>query len=189
MRAFEFITAVFICVPLAVNATASTPLNIDNGNSLSEQKFSIEELGWMDKSHIEKQVKQIDALAQAKLGAQLHQDLNDLNIMQRLIDKRFVTADNIELQQAMGFVLGNVMLADFPNTLEWKIYKDKLGRSRAVCIKKTKECLFPVTMIQRRLQVGTTPEMKKLYDNAIERVAPLLPQYPYGGGVMHKLKE
>ena len=189
MRIFAFTSSLASCLLLAMNVAASAPLNIDNGNSLGEQKFFIKDLGWMDKNHIEKQVKKIDGLAQSKLGVQLHQDLNDLSIMQRMIDKGIVKTENIELQQAMGFVLGNVMLADFPSTFEWKIYEDKLGRSRALCVKKTKECLFPVTMIQRRLQVGAAPDIQKLYDNAIERVAYLLPQYPYGGGVMHKLKK
>jgi hypothetical protein len=167
---------------------AQTQLNIQQNSIVDEVKLSVRDLGWMDKSHMEKEVQKVDQLAQLKLGMQLHQNLSDLNLLQQLVDKNWVKNDDTSLQQAMGMALGNIMLADFPNTLEWKIYEDSLGRSRAVCAKGTKECIFPVTMIQRRMQIGTHPEMQKLYDNALARMEKFLPQIPYGGGILHKLE-
>lgn len=180
------LAAIVLCMGV-VTAQAQTQLNIQQSPVVDEVKLTIKDLGWMDKSHMEKEVQKVDQLAQLKLGRQLHKNLSDLDLLQQLVDKNWVKNDDTSMQQAMGMALGNVMLADFPNTLEWKIYEDSLGRSRALCAKGTKECIFPVTIIQRRMQIGTRPEMQKLYDTALARMEKFLPQIPYGGGILHKL--
>ena len=182
-----FRSSLLILSFLGAVCSAQTPLNIQQSTAMDDIKLTVKELGWMDKSHMEKEVEKVNQLAQLKLGMQLHRDLSDLNLLQLLVDKNWVKNEDVVLQQAMGIALGNIMLADFPNTLEWKIYEDNLGRSRAVCAKGTKECMFPVTMIQRRMQIGTRPDMQKLYDTAIMRMEKFLPQIPYGGGILHKL--
>ncbi|QEY14967.1 DUF3806 domain-containing protein [Cellvibrio sp. KY-GH-1] len=169
---------------------AQTPMNVVNKQAPTietKKEIQIKELGWMDKNRMDQETTKINELTQTKLGTPLRRDLSDLSTLQRIVDKELVATDNFELQQAMGVVLGNVMLADFPNTLEWKIYEDELGRSRALCARKTNDCLFPVTMLSRRMEVGTKPNVRKIYDDALLRMEKHLPKLPYDGGIMYRL--
>lgn len=167
--------------------TATPQRNTAQQNTTQQNKVTISELSWMDKNKSEKEIQTINELAESKLGVKIQRNLSDITTLQRLIDQKLVKADNIEAQQAMGVILGNVMQADFPSTLEWKVYEDAIGRSRALCVKNTQECLFPVTMLSRRMAVGTTPNVQKIYDDSIDMMKAFLPQLPYGGGTMHKL--
>lgn len=147
----------------------------------------ISDLGWMDRSQMDKQATKINDLTLTKLGTPIRGDLSDLATLQRLIDGRHVKMDDVDTQMAMGLVMGNVLLADFPQTLEWKIYEDELGRSRALCVKQAKECFFPMTMLSRRMQVGSQPNVREIYDNAILLMEEHLPKIPYGGGIYYRL--
>lgn len=185
-------TSVSLCAIFFVTniAFAQTPMNVvDKQPTAIETKKEIQitELGWMDKNRMDQETTKINELAQTKLGTPLRRNLNDLNTLQRIVDKELVAMDNHELQQAMGVILGNIMLADFPNTFEWKIYEDELGRSRALCVRKTNDCLFPVTMLSRRMEVGTKPDVRKIYDDALLRMEKHLPKLPYDGGIMYRL--
>lgn len=169
-------------------AHAQSPLNIVSEPTLvaPPKGVTIKELGWMDKSKMEQEIVALNELTQTKLGTPIRKDLSDLNTMQRLVDKNVVAQDDYETQQAMGLALGNLILADFPNTFEWKIYEDEIGRSRALCVKKTNDCLFPITMLSRRMEVGTKPDVKKIHTDAIVRMEKHLPKLPYDGGIMYK---
>lgn len=174
----------------AVTAQANTPFNVISEKTYQhaeEKKVTITELSWMDKNKTEKQIQKINELTQTKLGSRIRQDLSDITLLQRIVDKELVKIDDSDSQQAMGVILGNVMLADFAGTLEWKIYEDSIGRNRALCVKGTQECLFPVTMLSRRMEVGTKPNVQKIYDDSIDMMKEFLPQMPYGGGVMRRL--
>ncbi len=148
----------------------------------------IEDLGWMDKNKMQQQEDQINSLAKSKMGLSVHRNWDDIALLQQIIDRKLVAAKDSSTQEAMGVVLGNVMQADFPAHLQWKIYKDKLGRSRALCIKGTEECLFPVTMLSRRMRLEMTIKVSEVYDNAIAQAASQLPKMPYGDELLHSLK-
>lgn len=187
MKTSFSLCAIFVVANIAF---AQTPMNVvDKQPTAIETKkeIRITELGWMDKNRMDQETTKINELAQTKLGTPLRRNLNDLNTLQRIVDKELVAMDNYELQQAMGIILGNVMLADFPNTFEWKVYEDELGRSRALCVRKTNDCLFPVTMLSRRMEVGTKPNVRKIYDDALLRMEKHLPKLPYDGGIMYRL--
>jgi hypothetical protein len=183
-----------VCVSLlAIGATttlAQTPMNVmEDKPSLSEKKkdVQIKELTWMDQNRMEQEVAKVNELSQTRLGTPLRKDLSDLKTLQRLVDQNLVANDNYGIQQAMGVVLGNVMLADFPNIFEWKIYEDEVGRSRALCVRKTSDCLFPTTMLSRRMEVGVKPDVSKVYHDAIMLMEKHLPKLPYDGGIMYRL--
>jgi hypothetical protein len=142
----------------------------------------------MDKNKMQQQEDQINSLAKSKMGLSLHKNWDDIALLQQIIDRKLVAANDSSTQEAMGVVLGNVMQADFPAHLQWKIYKDKLGRSRALCIKGTEECLFPVTMLSRRMRLEMTIKVSEVYDNAIDQAASQLPKMPYGDELLHQLK-
>lgn len=183
-----------ICASLLITSAsalyAQTPMNVVSKTATPAEKPKeaiISELGWMDKNRMDQENTRVNELAQTKLGTPLRRNLSDLETLQRIVDKELVATDNFEIQQAMGVALGNVILADFPNTFEWKIYEDELGRSRALCVRKTNDCLFPVTMLSRRMEVGTKPDVKKIYNDAIMRMEKHLPKLPYDGGIMYRL--
>ena len=134
---------------------AETPLNVISQSAPKPQvdnKVAIEDLGWMDHNKMDKQLSKVNDLTQTKLGAPLRKNYSDLDTLQRLVDKGLVDQKDTDTQQAMGVAMGNVFLADFPHTLEWKVYRDNLGRSRALCVKGTQQCMFPVTMLSRRME-------------------------------------
>jgi hypothetical protein len=180
------IALAFLCAVASTNA--QSPMNVvSEPTAVAPPKdVTINELGWMDKSKMEQEIIELSELTQSKLGTPIRKDLSDLDTMQRLIDKNVVAQDDYKTQQAMGVALGNLILADFPNTFEWKIYEDEIGRSRALCVKKTSDCLFPVTMLSRRMEVGTKPDVKKIHTDAIARMEKHLPNLPYDGGIMYK---
>ena len=148
----------------------------------------IEDLSWMDKNKMQQQEDQINALAKSKLGLAIHKNWDDIALLQRMIDSQLVAATDSSTQESMGVVLGNIMQADFPSHLQWKIYKDSLGRSKALCIKGTEECLFPVTMLSKRLRLEMTVNVSDVYNNAIDQAASKLPKMPYGDELLHRLK-
>lgn len=181
-------TIVLVCVsPMCI--AQQSPLNVVSKPSVSAppKEPVITDLGWMDHNRMEQETTAVNELTQTKTGTPLRRDLTDLDTLQRIINNELVAIDDHETQQALGVVLGNVMLADFPNTFEWKVYEDDIGRSRALCVKQTSVCLFPVTMLSRRMEVGTKPDVKKVYNEAIILMQKHLPQLPYGGGIMYKL--
>ena len=181
----------FCVLVLAMNiAIAQTSLNTANEkrvNEIAPPKTQIGDLDWIDKKHLEEETFKIDKLFQSRLGTGIRRDLTDLNSLQRIIDSKLVEPDDYKTLQAMGIVLGNVMQADFPNALEWKVYSDELGRSRALCVHNTANCLFPITMLERRMESGIYPDVKKIYHEAILSMEKYLPQLPYGGGIMYRL--
>jgi hypothetical protein len=152
------------------------------------QAVTIEELSWMDKNKMQQQEDKIKEIARSKLGTNIHRNWSDIALLQSMIDKKLVGKDDFAIQEAMGVILGNIMQADFPSHLQWKVYKDKQGRSKALCVVKTQECLFPITMLSRRMQLEMAVNVASVYDNAINEIAFVLPKMPYGDELLHQLK-
>lgn len=187
----NYLSAFFVLLLTCSVATvqAQSPMNVVTkpAATVIPKEAVITDLGWMDANKMEKELTQLSELTQTKIGAPIRKDLRDIDTLQRLIDNNFVAQDDYETQQAMGAVLGNLILADFPNTFAWKIYEDEIGRSRALCVKNTSACLFPITMLSRRMEVGSKLDVKKIHTDAILRMEKYLPKLPYDGGIMYKL--
>lgn len=152
------------------------------------QEVTIEELSWMDKNKMQQQEDKIKEIARSKLGSSINRNWGDIAVLQRMIDQKLIKSDDFATQEAMGVILGNVMQKDFPSHLQWKVYKDKQGRSKALCVVKTQECLFPITMLSRRMQLEMEVDVTTIYDNAINQIAFALPKMPYGEELLHQLK-
>lgn len=187
MKLLNTIIALAMLTTLTANAQTAMNVVSKSTSSTATKEATISDLSWMDQSKMEKEISALSDLTQTKLGAPIRTDLSDLETLQRLIDQNIVEQDDYATQQAMGVALGRLILADFPTTFEWKIYEDEVGRSRALCIKKTSECLFPVTMLSRRMEVGSKPNVKQVHNDAILRMEKFLPKLPYDGGIMYKL--
>lgn len=123
----------------------------------------------IDRQFMQQQRDAIDRLARLHLGEQLRQSASDLAILQRLLDQQLVSRDDTLTLQAMGVVLGDRLAAE--EGLEWVIYTDRKGRSRALQIPGSKEVLFPITMISRRYETGLDVDVQALYDQAVNIVA------------------
>ncbi|MEJ2415547.1 MAG: DUF3806 domain-containing protein [Exilibacterium sp.] len=152
-------------------------LSLPLGASAGEEEIQIYELSWLDKNHLQKQVERIDDLARTQLGTQIHNNRDDLELLQRIVNKGLIRRDERLLLQAMGAVLGNLLVEELG--LQWMVYEDDLGRSRAACVKDTEHCLFPITMLSRRMEVGIMVKVQDIYDNAVTIITPYLPKSPY----------
>jgi Domain of unknown function (DUF3806) len=135
--------------------------------SSAEQEYRLGKLGPVDTQFMEQQRARIDELARFDLGKQLQGDkANDLGILQTLLDRRLVRADQTLELQAMGVVMGDLLASEL--NMEWVIYEDRYGRSRALKIKYSDNFLFPITMISRRAEVGADVQVEKIYGKALE---------------------
>ncbi|WP_439134923.1 DUF3806 domain-containing protein [Pseudomaricurvus sp.] len=159
---------IICCLISPISASADAPVEIDD-------------LNWLKSQHTERQIKQIDDLTRINFGEPIRGTKADLKLLQRIINKGLVAKEDHMTQQALGAVLGDVMVNDMG--LEWKTYKDRLGESRAVCAPDTEQCLFPITMLSRRMAVGILPNVADLYQETSEMIAPYLPKNPFDAAI------
>ena len=132
--------------------------------ALQAQEWRTEQLSTLDQQYMETQRERVNDLAMRHLNQKLARDKSDLKLLQELLDKGVVRGDDSETLQAMGVVMGDLLKQE--HGLLWIIYIDKLGRSRALEVPGTREYLFPITMISRRVEVGGEVEVTALYSKA-----------------------
>lgn len=141
-------------------------------------EHSIRDLSWMNFNFLDKQRKTADTIARGSVGRQFHKGRADLRVLQRVIDSGTLEgADKLTLQ-SMGAILGDVFVSAHKK-LNWKVYEDDLGATHAVCIDDTSECVFPMTMISRRMEGGVTPNVQVIFDNTMATLKPHMPHVPY----------
>ena len=97
----------------------------------------------------------------------------DLDTLQRILDDRLVPAEDTLTLQAMGVVFGD-LLGDHLD-MDWVVYRDHKGRSRALRYRQMDVYLFPVTMISRRQEGGSARRLKPLFDDTARDTRLLLP--------------
>ena len=117
-----------------------------------------------DEYFIENQQQRVNNLSKRFIGSDIRGNKTDIETLQRVIDSKLVQSDNPLMLQAMGAVLGHLLSKDLH--LDWKVYKDDFGRSRALCKGHSQECLFPMTMISRKIEAGTKVDVKEIYIRA-----------------------
>lgn len=144
----------------------------------SERPAQITPFSYSDQGEFKRRVATIDRLGRRHLGTPVKGNKEDLKLLQRIADRKLIEQDNTQDLQAMGVVLGDVLKNELG--LEWVVYEDDRGRSRAVCVPDTSHCLFPVTMLSRHLEVGKSVDVAATYDRAEELINPYLPGHnPY----------
>ncbi|MEM8659923.1 MAG: DUF3806 domain-containing protein [Pseudomonadota bacterium] len=144
----------------------------------AQVELRIDELSPLDRQFMAQQRATIEDLAALKLGRRINGDTqNDLEILQLLLDRRFVRSDQTQELQAMGVILGDLLATDLD--MHWVLYIDALGRSRALRYKNTEEYLFPITMISRRREVGNDTPVAEIYQNAYDIIEPLQQDLPF----------
>jgi len=145
---------------------------------LALAEVEIGELSYIDKTYMQQQRERIAQLSERNLGRKLNgtQD-NDLDILQRLLDRKLVTAEQTLELQALGVIMGDLLASDMG--LDWVIYEDKLGRSRALRYQQTDNYLFPITMISRRREVDNTETVAEIYQRAQASMAAVIEPLPF----------
>lgn len=134
----------------------------------------IEPLRWVDEGYLERQRSYVDGLVRTEFGIPLRRNRSDLQLLNRIIDREMINRFETEKLQALGVVLGDIFVAELG--LQWMMYEDRYGLTRAVCVPEVKECLFPVTMISKRAALGAKPDAEALYKRGEELITPYLPK-------------
>lgn len=150
-------------------------------------KVELSELSWIDQKYFEKQRQVVDDLGRENFGQRLRGGPDDIELMQRILDGENVTIFDTDTHKAFGVVLGDVYAAE--HGWQWREYKDKLGRTRGVCIPKTEHCVFPLSMMSRRLRVTTELEMAEIYQRGLDFLAEQMPKTPYSADDEPKAKD
>lgn len=166
----RFFTGVFALVMLlSPLASAQSP----SWQQPHELEIRINPLSTIDRHYMAEQRAAVEALAN-RLGTRIsgHPE-RDLQTLQTLLDRQWVPRDDIETQQAMGMVLGDLLAKTLD--MDWVVYRDRAGRSRALNYRNTDVIVFPVTMIAKRYSVGAPVSVQALYDKALAETGPRLP--------------
>lgn len=163
IRTIHTFIALLILVALKAQAKPEYPI-IDN-------------LKWVDNGYLDRQRELVDSLGRSEFGVRVRQDKSDLHLLQRILDNELINQTETQKLQALGVVLGDVFAKETP--LEWRTYLDEYGKSRALCMPGTEECLFPITMIYKRMSIGVKPNIDELYKHGLELIDPYLPKLPY----------
>ena len=133
----------------------------------------IESLTAIDRQFMADQRMRVERLAN-RLGRGLTGVADrDLDTLQRILDDRLVPAEDTLTLQAMGVVFGD-LLSDHLD-MDWVVYRDHKGRSRALRYRQMDVYLFPVTMISRRQEGGSERRLKPLFDHTVRDTRLLLP--------------
>jgi hypothetical protein len=118
-----------------------------------------------DERLLSQQRSAVDALARRHVGSPLTGGTtDDLRVLQKLLDQRVLQPDQTYELQALGVVLGDVMVAQLD--FSWAVVEDELGRSRALRLGDSDEIVYPVTMISKRVEADIRFTVDELYAKA-----------------------
>ena len=133
----------------------------------------IEPLTAIDRQFMDDQRQRVEQLAN-RLGRGLTANVDrDLDTLQRILDDSMVRADDSLTLQAMGLVFGDLLGQQLD--MDWVVYRDRKGRSRALRYREMDIFLFPVTMISRRQQGGSDRRLKQLFEELVDDTRRQLP--------------
>jgi hypothetical protein len=133
----------------------------------------IEPLTVVDRQFMADQRMRVEQLAN-RLGRGLTGVADrDLDTLQRIVDERMVPGEDTLTLQAMGVVFGDLLGERLD--MDWVVYRDNKGRSRALRYRQMDVYLFPVTMISRRQEGGSGRRLKPLFDDTVHDTRLLLP--------------
>ena len=147
-------------------------------NTLALEEPRISDLSYLDKQYMSQQRELLAELAAKHFGRKFNgaRD-NDLDLLQSILDKRLVRAEQKQELQAMGVIMGDLLAADLK--LRWVIYEDRQGRSRALRDGSSDTYLFPITMISRRWEVGNHTPVAAIYLKARDIIIDSRPSLPF----------
>ena len=147
--------------------------------ALQAREPRIEAITPNDLSYLASQRDALDSLARLNFGRQLNGQLaNDIAVLQRLLDDKLVGRDQTRLLQGMGLVLGDLLKSH--RNLQWVIYDDPLGRSRALRVPGfNKDFIFPTTRISRLVEVGIAVDVGEVYRELEQAITDIRNKPPF----------
>lgn len=144
----------------------------------AQDRVWISELTPLDRQYMIHQRASLDDLARRHLGQGfLGQKDRDLELLQRLLDRGLVRAEQTAELQAMGMIMGELLADELG--MHWVVYEDKLGRSRALRYRETDNYLFPMTMISRRQEAANQTRVEDIYQRAVASITPYRTPLPF----------
>lgn len=147
------------------------------GLNAKEETPKIEPLTWVEEGFLSRQRDSVEEITKLEFGSRLHGNKSDLRLLQRIVDNEYINQTETQRQQALGIVLGDIFVKELG--LKWVSYTDSDGKSRATCLPKTQYCLFPVTMLSKRMRLGVKPDVTEMYERGASLIEPYLPKLPY----------
>ena len=168
LLAIVLCTGLFVELGSDVAIAQETPLE-------PEQRVS--PLNSIDREYMESQRQRITELTLRHYGGLCCRSEAELAYLQRLLDDGRVRGDEREALQAMGVLLGDLLASELD--LDWVVYEDAKGRSRALRLGATNNFLFPVTMISRRREAGDTTPVSEVYAGAVAAMEAARPPLPF----------
>lgn len=144
----------------------------------AQREARISDMSQLDRQYMTQQRDLLADLASNNLGRRFNGNKeNDLQILQLLLDRRLVRAEQTRELQAMGVIMGDLLAEELG--MHWVIYEDGLGRSRALRYRESQEYLFPITMISRRQEADNQTPVAAIYQKAYDIIDPLRPELPF----------
>lgn len=171
------VSALLVSLSAFSAAQINFSVNTTDENGLPNEP-EIRPLNWLNENYLKKQRTAINSLTRFKFGRSLNGNKADIPTLQRVVDNELIATDNKEMLQAMGVILGDIYVKEHKD-LHWKVFTDELGPSHAVCLDDSEYCLFPITMLSRRMGLGIKPDVDKVFKQGFEAIKPQLPKLPY----------
>ena len=102
-------------------------------------------------------------LATRRLGIlSFRQNSRDLEVIQKLIDRKAISQNEVRAWQSLGVIFGDVMAQELD--MHWVSYEDDRGVSKALRWKKTENYLFPVTMFSKRVKFKDEIDVAAMFE-------------------------
>ncbi len=119
--------------------------------NVEEDPAMVKDLSVGQQYILNRQRRDITDLIARHLGVlNLKGDKRDLDLLQKLLDQKVVTTDDLDRLQSIGVVFGDILVRELG--LQWVSYEDEYGLSRALRWRKTENYVFPVSMFSKRAQ-------------------------------------
>lgn len=167
MRSLQLTVRVLLLLCLALSAAAG-----------AQDTARVSTLSYLDRQFMQQQRDALDELSARNFGRQFSGERDrDLELLQRLLDTGLVRDDQTRELQAMGVIMGDLLAAEL--ALDWVVYEDRVGRSRALRYKDTDNYLFPITMIARRREAGNHTPVVDIYNKAVQSISAVIPELPF----------
>ena len=159
----SFVSAI---VNAETGPTTLTPEDLENYQFADQPKTApvkVKDLNIGQKFILDSHRQDTKDLMVRRLGiVTLKQDKSDLDKIQRVVDRRIIGKSDVGQWQALGVVFGDVLAAEL--NLHWVSYEDYRGHSKALQWKKTRNFVFPVTMLSKRIQFKEEIDVFAIFD-------------------------
>jgi hypothetical protein len=162
-----------ICLSLVAGAGAQeyepptmSPEELENyqfEDQPDKLEMDVEELSVGQRFVLSRQRGDVEDLVSRHLGIMaLRGNGDDLPVLQQLVDKRVVKNDDVEVWQAIGVVIGDLIAEEFD--LHWVSVEDEYGVSKALQLQDTMNFVFPITLLSKRVQFRQKIDIQAIYE-------------------------